>query len=89
MVTSFVITLIECLEIAFITLLISQTKVNKSTTTLYAILGLIGGLLSAFYLHDILENYEWLMYAILSYLFFYLFVKNKEVLQHIQQHLSY
>ena len=88
MVTSFVITLIECLEIAFITLLISQTKVNKSITTLYAIFGLIGGILSAYYLHDILENYEWLMYAILSSLFFYLFVKNKEVLQHIQQHVD-
>ena len=88
MVTSFVITLIECLEIAFITLLISQTKVNKQLVFKYAGLGLIGGLLSAYYLHDILENYEWLMYAILSSLFFYLFVKNKEVLQHIQQHVD-
>ena len=56
MLTSFVITLIECLEIAFITLLISQTKVNKSTITIYASLGLLGGLLSAYFLHDILEN---------------------------------
>ena len=54
MLTSFVITLIECLEIAFITLLISQTKVNKSTITIYASLGLLGGLLSAYFLHDIL-----------------------------------
>lgn len=88
MFTSFVITLIECLEIAFITLLISQTKVNKPTIMVYGSLGLIGGLLSAYFLHDILENYEWLMYAILSSLFFYLFVKNKEVLQHIQQHVD-
>jgi hypothetical protein len=88
MITSFVITLIECLEIAFITLLISQTKVHRPTIITYGSLGLLGGLLSAYYLHDILENYEWLMYAILSGLFFYLFVKNKEVLKHIQQHVD-
>ena len=88
MLTSFVITLVECLEIAFITLLISQTKVNKPTVTTYASLGLLGGLLSAYFLHDILENYEWLMYAILSSLFFYLFVKNKEIVAHIQAHVD-
>ena len=88
MITSFVITLIECLEIAFITLLISQTKVHRPTIMVYGSLGLVGGLLSAYYLHDILEDYEWLMYAILSSLFFYLFVKNKEVLKHIQQHVD-
>jgi hypothetical protein len=54
----------------------------------YGSLGLVGGLLSAYYLHDILEDYEWLMYAILSSLFFYLFIKNKEVLKHIQQHVD-
>ena len=88
MVTSFVVTLIECLEIAFITLLISQTSIKKSTITTYALLGLIGGLLSAYFLHDILENYEWLMYAILSSLFFYLFVKNKEIVAHIKSHVD-
>jgi len=88
MVTSFVITLIECLEIAFITLLISQTKVNKPTVITYGSLGLLGGLLSAFYLHDILENYEWLMYAILSSLFLYLFIKNKEIVAHIKTHVD-
>jgi hypothetical protein len=88
MVTSFVITLIECLEIAFITLLISQTKVNKPTVITYGSLGLLGGLLSAFYLHDILENYEWLMYAILSSLFLYLFIKNKEIVTHIKAHVD-
>jgi len=88
MITSFVITLIECLEIAFITLLISQTKVHRPTIMVYGSLGLVGGLLSAYYLHDILEDYEWLMYAILSSLFFYLFIKNKEVLKHIQQHVD-
>ena len=88
MLTSFVITLVECLEIAFITLLISQTKVNKPIVTTYASLGLLGGLLSAFYLHDILENYEWLMYAILSSLFLYLFIKNKEIVTHIQTHVD-
>ena len=88
MVTSFVITLIECLEIAFITLLISQTKVHRPTIMFYGSLGLLGGLLSAFYLHDILEDYEWLMYGILSSLFFYLFVKHQDVLKHIQQHVD-
>ena len=88
MITSFVITLIECLEIAFITLLISQTKVHRPTIMFYGSLGLVGGLLSAYFLHDILEDYEWLMYAILSSLFFYLFIKNKEVLKHIQQHVD-
>ena len=88
MYSSFVITLIECLEIAFITLLISQTSVNKQLIYKYGGLGLIGGLLSAYYLHDMLENYEWLMYAILSSLFFYLFVKNKDIQKHIKEHVE-
>ena len=88
MFASFTITLIECLEIAFITLLISQTKVHKPTVVTYGSLGLLGGLLSAYYLHDILENYEWLMYAILSSLFLYLFIKNKEIVTHIKQHVD-
>ena len=88
MYSSFVITLIECLEIAFITLLISQTKVHKPTVVTYGSLGLLGGLLSAYYLHDMLENYEWLMYAILSSLFFYLFVKNKDIQKHIKEHVE-
>ena len=88
MVTSFVITLIECLEIAFITLLISQTSIKKSTITTYALLGLVGGLLSAYYLHDLLENYEWLMYVILSSLFFYLFLNTKDIGKHIKAHVA-
>jgi len=88
MLSSFVITLIECLEIAFITLLISQTSIKKSTIYVYAALGLVGGLLSAYYLHDLLEDYEWLMYAILSSLFFYLFVNSKDVVKHIKEHVD-
>ncbi len=88
MFASFTITLIECLEIAFITLLILQTKVNKPTVITYGSLGLVGGLLSAYYLHDILENYEWLMYAILSSLFLYLFIKNKDIQKHIKAHVD-
>jgi len=104
MITSFVITLIECLEIAFITLLLIQTNTRKRDNekhlrqhlqvlphvqiVTYGVLGLIGGLLSAYYLHDMLENYEWLMYAILSSLFFYLFIKNKEIVAHIKEHVD-
>jgi len=54
---------------------------------MYGILGLIGGLLTAYYLHDMLENYEWLMYAILSGLFFYLFYRNKDIQKHIKEHV--
>ena len=88
MLSSFVITLIECLEIAFITLLISQTSIKKSTIYVYAALGLFGGLLSAYYLHDFLEDYEWLMYVILSSLFFYLFLNSKDVVKHIKEHVD-
>ena len=101
MITSFVVTLIECLEIAFITLLIVQNNTDNRTGKqphlqvlpgvqigMYGILGLIAGFLSAYYLHDVLENYEWLMYAILSSLFFYLFVKNKEIVAHIKSHVD-
>ena len=55
---------------------------------MYGILGLIGGLLTAYYLHDMLENYEWLMYAILSGLFFYLFYRNKDIQKHIKEHVD-
>ena len=104
MVTSFIVTLIECLEIAFITLLLVQTNTSKRDSEkhlrqhlpvlpqvqifMFGILGLIAGFLSAYFLHDILENYEWLMYAILSSLFFYLFVKNKEIVAHIKSHVD-
>ena len=104
MITTFVITLIECLEIAFITLLLVQTNIRKRDSEkhlrqhlqvlpqvqiiMYGILGLIGGLLTAYYLHDMLENYEWLMYAILSGLFFYLFYRNKDIQKHIKEHVD-
>ena len=104
MIATFVITLIECLEIAFITLLLVQTNIRKRDSEkhlrqhlqvlpqvqiiMYGILGLIGGLLTAYYLHDMLENYEWLMYAILSGLFFYLFYRNKDIQKHIKEHVD-
>jgi len=104
MIATFVITLIECLEIAFITLLLVQTNIRKRDSekhlrqhlqvlpqvqiSMYGILGLIGGLLTAYYLHDMLENYEWLMYAILSGLFFYLFYRNKDIQKHIKEHVD-
>lgn len=88
MISSFIVTLIECLEIAFITLLISQTNVGKLRISLYAILGLVGGLFSALYLHEVLENYEWSMYGLLSIMFFYLFFKSKDLVSHIKQHVN-
>lgn len=102
MITSFVVTLIECLEIAFITLLIVQTNTAKRDgikqqhlqvlpqvqIIMYGILGLIAGFFAAFYLHEILEDYEWAMYAILSGLFFYLFFTSKNMASHIEEHIQ-
>ena len=87
MITSFVVTLIECLEIAFITLMLTQ---YTKSANIYAsgFVGLIGGVLAAYFLHDVLEDYEWAMYAILSVLFFYLFVKSKDITAHIKEHFE-
>jgi len=85
--TSFVVPLIECLEIAFITLMLSQF--SKSIYIYMAgAVGLIGGVIGAYFLHDLLEDYEWAMYAVLSALFFWLFFKSNDIANHIKEHIQ-
>jgi len=87
MVTSFIVPLIECLEIAFITLMLTQY--TKSVNIyISAIVGLAGGVVGAYFLHDVLEDYEWAMYAVLSALFVWLFLKSKDIQSHIREHLQ-
>mgnify|MGYP000108246009 CR=1 FL=1 len=87
MLTSFVVTLIECLEIAFITLMLSHYT-RAANIYMSSLVGLIAGIAAAYFLHDVLEDYEWAMYAILSVLFFYLFVKSNDIAAHIKEHFE-
>jgi ABC-type multidrug transport system fused ATPase/permease subunit len=87
MISSFVVTLIECLEIAFITLLVSRTD-NPKKIYLFGLIGLVVGALASKFLHDTVEAYEWLSYTLLSLLMFYLFTKGKDVAKHVKEHVD-
>jgi ABC-type multidrug transport system fused ATPase/permease subunit len=87
MITSFVVTLIECLEIAFITLMVFNTSPSKRVY-LFGLMGLVLGAVGAKYLYEVIEDYEWLSYSILTLLMLYLFRKGKDVAKHIREHVA-
>ena len=87
MITSFTVTLIECLEIALITLLLAQVSTGLRLY-IYGIIGLVGGVFAAIILHDFVEDYEWVGYGILSLMLFYLFFRGKDMAQHVKEHIE-
>lgn len=88
MLASFVITLMECLEIGFITLMLAKANVNLLKVYSFAALGLVGGVFASVFLYDLIEDYEWAMYAILSGLMVYLFLKGKDLAAHVKEHIQ-
>ena len=88
MLASFVITLMECLEIGFITLMLAKANVNLLKVYSFAALGLVGGVFASVFLYDLIEDYEWAMYAILSGLMVYLFLKGKDLAAHVKEHIN-
>ena len=88
MFASFVITLMECLEIGLITLLLAKSNVNLPKVYSFAVLGLVGGVFASIFLHELIEDYEWAMYTILSLLMIYLFLKGKDLAAHVKEHIN-
>lgn len=87
MLASFTITLIECLEIALITLLLTRVADNLYLY-LFAAGGLAIGVFAAVVLHDYIEDYEWAGYALLSAMLFYLFFRGKDMAKHAVEHVA-
>jgi hypothetical protein len=87
MFASFAITLIECLEIALITLLLTKLA-NPLRLYLYGAIGLVAGYYASVALHEVVEDYEWLGYGILSAMLFYLFFRGKDMAEHVREHIN-
>jgi hypothetical protein len=87
MLASFTITLIECLEIALITLLLTRLS-NPMRLYLYGAIGLAAGYVASVALHEVIEDYEWLGYAILSAMLFYLFLRGEDMAAHVAEHVN-
>ena len=87
MFASFTITLIECLEIALITLLLTRLS-NPLRLYLYGVIGLAAGYVASVALHEVIEDYEWLGYAILSVMLLYLFFRGKDMAAHVAEHVN-
>ena len=87
MLASFTITLIECLEIALITLLLTRLS-NPMRLYLYGAIGLAAGYVASVVLHEVIEDYEWLGYAILSAMLLYLFFRGKDMAAHVEEHVN-
>jgi hypothetical protein len=87
MFASFTITLIECLEIALITLLLTKLS-NPLRLYLYGVIGLVAGYYASVVLHEVIEDYEWLGYAILSAMLLYLFFRGKDMAEHVREHVN-
>lgn len=87
MIASFTVTLIECLEIALITLLL--TKISASVRLyIYGIIGLVLGYFASVALYELVEDYEWVGYGILSLMLFYLFFRGKDMSVHVKEHIE-
>jgi ABC-type multidrug transport system fused ATPase/permease subunit len=87
MIASFTVTLIECLEIALITLLL--TKISASVRLyIYGIIGLVLGYFASVALYELVEDYEWVGYGILSLMLFYLFFRGKNMAAHVKEHIE-
>ena len=87
MIASFTVTLIECLEIALITLLLTQISASVRLYV-YGIIGLILGYFASVALYEMVEDYEWIGYGILSVMLFYLFFRGKDMASHVKEHIE-
>lgn len=87
MLASFTVTLVECLEIALITLLLTKLS-NPVRLYVYGVVGLVAGYYASVALHEVIEDYEWLGYAILSAMLLYLFFRGKDMAAHVAEHVK-
>ena len=88
MLASFIYVGREALEMMFLFLMVSATiPVTKKLVSVGA-LGLICGLIGGFLIGDILEDYEAIMYAMLSALMLYLFATSSNLPAHVKGHVQ-
>jgi len=55
---------------------------------LYGAIGLAAGYVASVVLHEVIEDYEWLGYAILSAMLLYLFFRGKDMAAHVEEHVN-
>ena len=88
MLASFIYVGREALEMMFLFLMVSATiPVTKKLVSVGA-LGLICGLIGGLLLGEFLEDYEVIMYALLSGLMLYLFFTSNNLPAHIKGHVQ-
>ena len=88
MLASFIYVGREALEMMFLFLMVSATiPVTKKLVSVGA-LGLICGLIGGFLIGDILEDYEAIMYTMLSALMLYLFATSNNLPAHVKGHVQ-
>ena len=87
MLASFTVTLIECLEIALITLLLTQVSVSIRLY-IYGLIGLVAGYFGTVAIYELVEDYEWIGYGILSAMLLYLFFRAKDMAEHVKEHIN-
>ena len=88
MLASFIYVGREALEMMFLFLMVSATiPVTKKLVSI-GVLGLISGFIGGFLIGDILEDYEAIMYAMLSALMLYLFATSNNLPAHVKGHVQ-
>jgi hypothetical protein len=88
MLLSFIYVGREALEMMFLFLMITATiPVTKKLVSVGA-LGLISGFIGGFLIGDFLENYQAMMYTMLSGLMFYLFFTSNNLPAHVKGHVQ-
>ena len=88
MLVSFIYVGREALEMMFLFLMITATvPVTKQLVSVGA-LGLISGFVGGFLIGDFLENYEVIMFTMLSGLMIYLFAISNNLPAHVKGHVQ-
>lgn len=88
MLQSFVYVGREALEMMFLLFMVTATVSMNNKMITSAIVGVVSGLLGGFFLGELLEDYEVIMYAMLSALMFYLFFTSQNLAAHIKGHVQ-
>lgn len=88
MLASFVYVGREALEMMFLSIMVGSAIGYTWKIYASAFIGLLAGLLTGWFLGELLEDYEVLMYALLSGLMLYLFFTSKNMASHIKKHIE-
>ena len=78
----------EALEMMFLLFMITATISMDKKMITAAVVGILAGGVGGMFLGEVLEDYEVLMYALLSALMFYLFVTSDNLPAHIKSHVD-